>query len=216
MKHKIYLIPLLVAVIFISSCIPKPAGEVPTAETEQEKITERDDFGCFSSCKYFPEGSPRQMCEDWKAGKNVQWPDCSFMSGFPACMKLCEFDKKNNPQADTGTDWSPFSNQSGSESKIDMGPDSTSYASQLKEVPPFCVNGDEDHRAQLVYARPQDASDRYNLLAPKIRKWAGQGNRIVKAEAKRFKVNANLKRACEGGKLSVLNVVLTTVTTKRA
>src|SRR3989344_4131260 len=94
MKHKIYLIPLLVAVIFISSCIPKPAGEVPTAETEQEKITERDDFGCFSSCKYFPEGSPRQMCEDWKAGKNVSWPeDCNQMQYGP-CAQLCEAEKK--------------------------------------------------------------------------------------------------------------------------
>ena len=215
MKHTNYLIMLLlVAIIFIASCAPKPAGEVPAVEKEQ--IEERDDFGCFSSCKYFPEGSPRQMCEDWKAGRQVQWPDCSFMSGFPACMKLCEFEKKNNPQADTGTDWSPFSNQSGSESKIDMGPDSTSYASQLKEVPPFCVNGDEDRRAQLVYARPHDASDRYDLLAPKMRKWAGQGNGIINAEAKRFNINANLKMACEGGKLSVLNVVLATVTTKKA
>ena len=83
--------------VFMVSCAPKmpPAGEFPGAEKE---ISERDDFGCFSSCQYFPEGSPRQMCEDWKAGKQVKWPDCSYMSDFPACLKLCEFEKKNNPQ----------------------------------------------------------------------------------------------------------------------
>src|SRR3989344_2311842 len=130
------------------------------------------------------------MCEDWKADRPVKWPDCSFLSSFPKCHKLCEFEKKNNPQAGT-SEFTPL-NQPGSD-QTNMGPDSTSYASQLKDVPPFCVAGDEDHRAQLVYARPQDASDRYDLLAPKIRKWAGQGNGIVNAEAKRINVNANLK-----------------------
>ncbi|MBI3274127.1 MAG: NHL repeat-containing protein, partial [Candidatus Colwellbacteria bacterium] len=68
-----------------------------------EKPTERDDFSCFSSCKYFPEGFPRQMCEDWKAGKQVQWPDCSSMSAFPACKKLCESEMKNNSQSNDGS-----------------------------------------------------------------------------------------------------------------
>ena len=90
MKHKIYLI-LLIAVIFISSCAPKTEGEIPGTEKEQE---ERDDLGCFYSCKYFPEGNPRQMCEDWKAGKQVFWPDdCSQMQYGP-CVKLCEAEKK--------------------------------------------------------------------------------------------------------------------------
>ena len=96
MKPKIYLIMLIIAIIFLASCTPKPVGEVPAVEKE---ISERDDFGCFSSCKYFPEGSPKQMCEDWKAGRNVMWPDCNTFSGYPACQKLCEFEKKNNPQA---------------------------------------------------------------------------------------------------------------------
>ncbi|MDP3733832.1 MAG: hypothetical protein Q8R37_01260 [Nanoarchaeota archaeon] len=197
---------MLITVLLVSSCAPKG---VPSE-------AKRDDFGCWPpSCSLIPDQQGKKLCEDWKAGKQVQWFDCSGFSDFPNCVKLCELEKKNNLQADAGSDWTPFS-QSGSESQINNGPDSTSYASQLKEVPPFCVNDNEDHRAQLIYARPQDASDRYDLLAPKIRKWAGQGNGIVNAEAKRFDVNANLKMACEGGKLSVLNVVLTTVTTKRA
>ena len=88
MKHKIHLIMLFIAVVFISSCAPKSAGEVPAA------VKEGDDFGCFSSCKYFPEGQPKQMCEDWKAGKEVQWPsECSMMQYGP-CTKLCEAEKK--------------------------------------------------------------------------------------------------------------------------
>ena len=65
----------------------------------QSSGTSRNDFGCFYSCSYFPEGAPKQMCEDWKAGKQVQWPsDCSI-TVTKSCIKLCEFEKKNNPQA---------------------------------------------------------------------------------------------------------------------
>ena len=77
----------------------KTLGIASSSQGTQEQSSEREDFGCFYSCKYFPEGSPRQMCEDWKAGKRVQWPpDCSMMQYGP-CIKLCEFEKKNNPQA---------------------------------------------------------------------------------------------------------------------
>ncbi|HLC64823.1 MAG TPA: hypothetical protein VJI46_01725 [Candidatus Nanoarchaeia archaeon] len=218
-KNLFLFLILFIIMIFLFSCAPqqqKPEtiGIEKTSPSEIKQT--KDDFGCWPpSCSVIPDAFSKQMCEDWKAGKQVNWYDCSMMAAFPNCVKLCEFEMKNNPQADKGSDWTPFS-QSGSEPQINNGPDSTSYASQLKDVPPFCVNDDKDHRAQLIYARPQDASDRYDLLAPKIRKWAGQGNGIVNAEAKRFNVNANLKMACEGGKLSVLNVVLTTVTTKRA
>src|SRR3989338_7958987 len=41
MKYKIYLIMLLVAVVFIASCAPKPAGEIPMAEEEQIKEQEQ-------------------------------------------------------------------------------------------------------------------------------------------------------------------------------
>src|SRR3989344_8651732 len=53
----------------------------------------RDDSGCFYSCDFFPAGS-KQMCEDWKAGKQVQWPpDCKMMQYGP-CIQLCEAEKK--------------------------------------------------------------------------------------------------------------------------
>src|SRR3989338_1023873 len=68
-----------------------------TNQGDVASVNKRDDFGCFSSsCKYFPEGSPKQMCDDWKADRQVKWPDCSFLSSFPKCHKLCEFEKKNN------------------------------------------------------------------------------------------------------------------------
>ncbi len=111
MKHKIILIILaLVAVIIIAGCIPKetaisanePAGEkVTPEETPEETKTpegtpaERDDFGCWpSSCSLIPNDFGKNMCEDWKAGKKVQWPDCSLFSDHPPCFKLCEFEKK--------------------------------------------------------------------------------------------------------------------------
>jgi len=95
MKHKIYLMMLLIAVIFISSCAPKPAGEVPTAEEKTTSETERDDFGCWPpSCSFIPDAQGQQLCTDWKAGKQVQWQDCNYFSNQPACVKLCEFEKK--------------------------------------------------------------------------------------------------------------------------
>ncbi|HLD07025.1 MAG TPA: hypothetical protein VJC16_05860 [Candidatus Nanoarchaeia archaeon] len=214
--EKRLLIFLMLFALFVYGCATQDASEISAPNAEEAQP--RDDLGCWPpSCSFIPDLQGKQLCEDWKAGKEIQWFDCSFMAAFPNCVKLCEFEKKNNPQANAGADtYSVTVNLPGSESQPNTGPDSTSYASQLKEVPPFCVTGDEDHRAQLVYARPQDASDRYDLLAPKIRKWAGQGNGIVNAEAKRFDVNANLKMACEGSKLSVLNVVLSEASKEKA
>ena len=94
MKHKIYLMMLLIAVIFISSCDPK----LEEATKEEEKTTsetERDDFGCWPpSCSFIPDAQGQQLCTDWKAGKQVQWQDCNYFSNQPACVKLCEFEKK--------------------------------------------------------------------------------------------------------------------------
>src|SRR3989338_3207118 len=99
MRNKVLLIVLLVAVIFIVSCAPKPAGEVPAAEKETPSETERDDFGCWPPlCSVIPDPKGKQACEDWKAGKAVQWPsDCKSLQS--ACVKLCEFEKKDNPPA---------------------------------------------------------------------------------------------------------------------
>jgi len=107
MKHKIYLIITLILLALIFFFWPghppyeflmKTLGIESSSQGTQEQSSERDDFGCFYSCKYFPEGS-KQMCEDWKSGKQVQWPpDCSMMQYGP-CIQFCEFEKKNNPQA---------------------------------------------------------------------------------------------------------------------
>ncbi|HLC89117.1 MAG TPA: NHL repeat-containing protein [Candidatus Nanoarchaeia archaeon] len=106
MKHKIYLIiPLiLIALIFFFwpghppyEFLMKTLGIESSSQGTQEQSSERDDFGCFYSCTYFPEGYPKQMCEDWKAGKEVQWPpDCKLMQYGP-CIQFCESEKKNNP-----------------------------------------------------------------------------------------------------------------------
>ena len=210
-KNLFLFLILFIVMIFAFGCAQQQKIEAsaeektPTSEINQQS-SERDDFGCFSSCKYFPEGSPRQMCEDWKAGKQVKWPDCSYMSEFPACFKLCEFEKTKQ----TTTFIDPNSPQFQPNAGFD------SFVISLKEVPPACITDSEDQRAQLVYARPQDASDRYDEMAPKMRKWIAQGNSIINDEAKRFNVNANLKMACEGGKLTVLNAVLSTASSKKA
>lgn len=56
---------------------------------------QRNDFGCWPpSCSMISDSQGKQMCEDWKAGKNVQWPDCSIFSGQPNCKNLCESEKQ--------------------------------------------------------------------------------------------------------------------------
>ena len=72
---------------------------------------------------------------------------------------------------------------------------------------PACVP-EEDFHAQAIYARPSDAPDRYSIMVPKLRGWIADGNGIVNTEAKRFGKTADLKVACEGEEVSVLNVVL--------
>lgn len=95
MRKKFFLIVLLLAVIFIASCAPKGVSE--------EKPAERDDFGCWPpSCSLIPDSQGKQMCEDWKAGKEIQWFDCSAMAAFPKCVKLCEFEKKETASASDG------------------------------------------------------------------------------------------------------------------
>ena len=71
-----------------------------TGETSSAPVKERDDFGCFYSCEYFPEAEgAKQMCEDWKAGKEIAWPSGCIMMQYGPCIKLCELEKKkkNNP-----------------------------------------------------------------------------------------------------------------------
>ena len=97
----------IVFLIFALGCAPqqqKPETQsIEKTSTSEIKQT-GEDFGCFYSCTYFPEGYPKQICEDWKAGKEVQWPpDCKLMQYGP-CIKLCESEKKNNPISTTPDD----------------------------------------------------------------------------------------------------------------
>lgn len=58
------------------------------------KPSQSNDFGCWPpSCSLIPDSQGKKMCEDWKEGKVVEWPECSFFSGQPACQKLCESEK---------------------------------------------------------------------------------------------------------------------------
>lgn len=73
-----------------------------------------NDFGCWPpSCSFIPDPQGKQMCEDWKAGKQVTWPECSFFSGQPNCKKLCEMEtktgKSNVSQKTTTSDSTPCS-----------------------------------------------------------------------------------------------------------
>ncbi len=102
MKTKYYLIlPILfIVMIFALGCAPQQQtkateSSAPNAEkTSAPEIKQtREDFGCFYSCDFFPAGS-KQMCEDWKAERQVQWPpDCKMMQYGP-CIQLCEAEKK--------------------------------------------------------------------------------------------------------------------------
>ena len=102
-KYYLFLIILFIVMIFALGCAPQQQKqETPSVEkTSAPEIKQtRDDFGCFYSCSYFPEGS-KQMCEDWKVGKQVQWPeDCNMMQYGP-CTKLCEVENKAKVQNST-------------------------------------------------------------------------------------------------------------------
>jgi len=82
------------------------------AQKEAIKTPIRNDFGCFSSCTNSPAGFPNQKCENWKTGKAVQWPsDCSLLSDYPGCVKLCEFEKKVTPKPNSGSSQQNYQQQ---------------------------------------------------------------------------------------------------------
>ncbi|MDO8656049.1 MAG: hypothetical protein Q7K45_02320 [Nanoarchaeota archaeon] len=209
----------MVAIIFIISCAQKSSEEISVAEKEISSETEQNDFGCFTSCRYFPEGFPKQMCEDWKAGKQIYWPDdCSVMQYSP-CIKFCESEKKSgNGASSSASSSAPSNTASNIPSNIPLMPSIPSMNNfpQMPQSPadfifhtrpPFCVE-DSDYRAQIVYARPSDAPDRYQEISPKLRQWMSQANGIVNNEASKFGVTADFKVACNENEISVLNIVL--------
>jgi len=73
---------------------------------------------------------------------------------------------------------------------------------------PACADANKDYYGQLVYARPSDGKDRYDIKVPILRKWIAYANGIVNTEAKQFGVTADLKIACKDGEISVLNIIL--------
>lgn len=196
MKRKIYVAILLLTIVFISGC---------------KGANKRDDFGCWPpSCKLIPDGMGRQMCEDWKAGKNVTWYDCSFFADYPKCQKLCESEKKRlNQTGFTVPQNIPTGSSQGNYPTPPTGTPSGSSATDFifHTRNPACVD-ESDYHTQIIYARPSDASDRYDAIAPKLRIWIAEGNGLVNNEAERFGMTADIKVVCINNEVSVLNVKL--------
>lgn len=139
MKQK-FIFLLLLSIIFIASCAPKtPPGEKVLPKTE------RDDFGCWPpSCSLIPDAQGKQMCEDWKAGKEIQWFDCSAMAAFPKCVKLCESEKENNPQGSQN-----FTNN------ISQQQYSNQNQQQSQQVPVGIPDSDPESGSAYIYISDQ-------------------------------------------------------------
>ena len=201
----------LILLIFIIGCSNSQKAATKTNESNEKKANTKEDFGCFYSCTYFPEGYPRQMCEDWKAGKSVYWPlDCSAMQYDP-CIKFCESEKKKsnntavNPNYENSPQMPPV-NLPKSENVFPEIPQSPAdFIFRTRK--PLCVEQD-DYRAQIVYARPSDAADRYESISKKQKQWVANANGILNNEAMKFGMTADIKVACENGEISVLNIKL--------
>ncbi len=196
---------VVVGLILTSGCdlLKKSQGSVKKQSAIKEESSaietaKMEDFGCFYSCDFFPEGYPKQMCEDWKAGKQIYWPDdCSVMQYEP-CIRLCEYEKNSTKKTTL------------------IPSDMPSYDINFPQSPadflfhtqnPVCV-GRDDYHAQLVYARPSDGKDRYQEISKTLKKWIANANGIVNNEAKKFGVIADIKIACKDKDITVLNVIL--------
>jgi len=194
----------VVALVLISGCAAsKKSQEIGKKEPQEVKestaAAEREDFGCFYSCDFFPEGSPKQMCEDWNAGKQVYWPeDCAVMQYEP-CIRLCESKKNGTVKTEPPIPKDMPSFEDFSKSPADF---------LFHTRKPFCVEQDGEYKTQIIYARPSDAQDRYDAIAPELITWIAQGNGLVNHEAEKFGMTADIKIACAGGEISVLNIKL--------
>ncbi|GEM_PF-6514779 len=73
---------------------------------------------------------------------------------------------------------------------------------------PACVDIAKEYGAQLIYARPSDAPDRYSEISKKLKQWMPQANGIVNNAAEKFGVTADINVACNGNEISVLNIIL--------
>ena len=89
-----FVIIIFIISSFILGCTPKKEAVI-TQEHPEAKPSERDDLGCWPpSCSVIPQPDDQKRCEDWKAGRKVQWGDCGIYSSIqPVCQKLCESEK---------------------------------------------------------------------------------------------------------------------------
>lgn len=199
-KKLLWLFILLIIGIIMVSCAPKGISE--------EKTAKRDDFGCWPpSCSLIPDSFGKQMCEDWKAGKQIQWFDCSMMAAFPKCVKLCEFEKNNSENVQQDFPTIP-SNQMPTGGQMPPSPSGSSTEFLFHTRTPVCVDAAKDYHAQLAYVRPSDAPDRYTEKSAQMKTWIAQANGIVNNNAEKFAVTVDIKVACNGDEISVLNIVL--------
>ena len=196
-------------------------------ESSALETAKREDFGCSPppTCALMKDPFAKQFCEDWRAGKDV-WstiPDCSFMA-TEGCRKLCEEKTKgrtnqmpsmpsgqmpagmpNMPSMGDFPDPADFPDMDEMMKSMQKGmPASGSMFSSRK---PACVN-DEDYHAQVIYARPSNSANRYDLIAPKLADWVNEANAVVNSEAENFDMNADIKIFCDGEEISVLDVSL--------
>lgn len=210
MRNKLFLTVLLVSLVFVAACAPKvqPTREVPTAMGETAPKAERDDFGCWPPfCSVLKDPYGKQLCEDWKAGREVTWPqDCTYAQTAP-CIKLCEADNKrmNNAPSTPVPSGFPAFPGAGSGAAFPNPSQMSPEDFMFHTTQPVCA---DDHYAQLIYAHPSGAPDAFAENAETLRKWIAQANGIVNAEAAKFGVTANMKVACDGNEISVLDVAM--------
>ncbi|MBI2668881.1 hypothetical protein HYX14_03490 [Candidatus Woesearchaeota archaeon] len=204
--EKLFWIIVLAIILLGCVTVKKSIGENATATTPTP-----DNFGCSPppSCDSMNDPFARQFCEDWRAGKDV-WstiPDCSFMA-TEGCRKLCQEKTKGKTKQMSSIPSGQLPAGMPNVPSMDDVPQMPSSSDLLFHPrKPFCIETD-DYRAQLVYVRPADAPDRYDEISKNLKQWMPQANGIVNNEAARFGMTADIKVACKGNEISVLNVVL--------
>lgn len=98
MRNRLQFLTVVTAfIIVITGCSQRiSADETPAAlsvEKTKRQVAEKEDFGCFPPfCSSIPDANGQKICEDWKAGRKVEWPpDCNYLP-TEECRKLCKKD----------------------------------------------------------------------------------------------------------------------------
>ncbi|HVL87115.1 MAG TPA: hypothetical protein VM681_03770 [Candidatus Thermoplasmatota archaeon] len=74
-------------------------------------------------------------------------------------------------------------------------------------MPPDCAPTSAPH-VQVIYARASDAPDRFETMAPKVRKLVELATGAIDREARLFEHEGRIRVACKDGQADVANVVL--------